>query len=121
MLPLYTTRDFVCVSPHENTIILWVVNESVIIENTKLPDGIAIAYQKLPDGSTQSNLTFRADAEGNNTNIRCVITSFSDPYAFLNYTITIQGEYLIINIIIVVVQDFNCNLSRILFDLLLFY
>ena len=120
MLPLYTTRDFVCVSPHENTRI-WAINESVIIENTKLPDGIVIADQKLPDGSTQSNLTFRADSEGNNTNIRCVITNFSDPYTFLNYTITIQGEYLIINIIIVVVQDFNCNLSRILFDLLLFY
>ena len=93
--------DFVCVSPHENTKILWAVNESVIIENTKLPDGIAIAYQKLPDGSTQSNLTFRADAERNNTNIFCVITNFCDlsSYAFLNYTITIQGEYLIINIV----------------------
>ena len=93
VLPLHTTRDFVCVS--RNTI-LWVVNTSIFTDNTQFPDGSAIVYRELSNGSTQANLTFRANHERNNTNIRCGITSYPDftLYTLLNYTITIQGNTL---------------------------
>ena len=94
VLPLHTTREFAYVTPAETSFsITWAVNTSVVSENTQFSDEIAIAYQKLPDGSTQGNLTFRADAEGNNTNILCVITNFINLFTYtFNYTIIIQGK-----------------------------
>ena len=95
VLPLFAAKQFHCLTPDNTYSHTWRVNGTVVNSNSTFPDVVYITSQTLSNESIQWGLRFIAYAQVNNTDIECFITNGVHILPQLDYTIVIQGIYII--------------------------